>query len=151
MDEMKPENRVRVGCRVVIKLLARTGEGEQLAFDIVDDEQADYRAGFLGVSTALAQAILGEKPGIMIPYFTDDLMGVEILSIRESSRVPSDDAAARRGTAVKNAKDQIEFTNAVLFAASVDTKWGSYDADGLDYETWKRSQSETNGAAEEDG
>jgi hypothetical protein len=29
----------------------------------------------------------------------------------------------------------------VLFAASVDTKWGDYDADGLDYETWKARRS----------
>ena len=127
---------------VAINLLSRSGESEHLEFDLVPDEQADYQAGFLGANTPLAQAILGEKVGTTVPYFTDELMAVEILSIRESTRTPAVDAAARRDAAVQNAKDQIEFTNAVLFAASVDTKWGAYDADGLDYETWKARQPE---------
>ncbi len=142
---------VQPGSCVAIKLLSRSGETEHLEFDIVPDEHADYQAGFLGVSTPLAKAILGEKAGITVPYFTDELMAVEILSIRESTRTPAADAVVRRDAAVKNAKDQIEFTNAVLFAASVDTKWGSYDADGLDYETWKVSQSKDDATKDEEG
>ena len=141
MSENNSVPYVQIGFCVEIKLLSRSGESEHLEFDIVPDEQADYQAGFLGVSTPLAKAILGEKTGITIPYFTDELMAIEILSIRESTRIPAPDAAARRDTAVQNAKEQIEFTNAVLFAASVDTKWGTYDADGLDYEKWKARQS----------
>ena len=154
MIRMMSENisvpRVQPGSCVAIKLLSRSGESEHLEFDIVPDECADYQAGFLGVSTPLAKTILGEKAGITVPYFTDELMAVEILSIRESTRTPAVDAALRRDAAVKKAKDQIEFTNALLFAASVDTKWGSYDADGLDYETWKTRNSE-NAARDEEG
>lgn len=141
MPEIMPEPHVRVGYCVEIELLSRSGERESLKFDLVPDEQADYQAGFLGLSAPLAQAILGEKPGITIPFFTDELMAVEIISICKSTRTPDKETAAQREAALKDARDQIEFTNAVLFAASVDTKWGEYDADGLDYETWKARRS----------
>ena len=137
MSEIFDELRVQLGCLVEIELLSRTGERERLEFDLVLDEQADYQAGFLGAGTPLAQAILGEKIGVLIPYFTDELMAIEILSIQESTRKSEENAASQREAALKDAQDQIEFTNAVLFAASVDTKWGEYDADGLDYEQWK--------------
>jgi hypothetical protein len=107
----------------------------------VPDELADYQAGFLGASTPLAQAILGERIGVTIPYFTEELMAVEILAIRESTRKTGGEATSQREATLQDAKDQIEFTNAVLFAASVDTKWGEYDADGLDYEEWKARRS----------
>lgn len=141
MSETSSEPRAELGCLVEIELLSRTGMRERLEFDLVPDEQADYQAGFLGVSAHLAQAILGEKVGITIPYFTEELMAVEILAIRESTRTPEVDAGSQREAALKDAQDQIEFTNAVLFAASVDTKWGEYDADGLDYEEWKARRS----------
>ena len=140
MSEILDEPRAQLGCLVEIELLSRSGEREHLKFDLVSDQQADYQAGFLGVSTPLAQAILGEKIGVTIPYFTDELMAVEILSIRESRRSPDTNPASRREAALKDVQDQIEYTNAVLFAASVDTKWGEYDADGLDYEGWKARQ-----------
>jgi hypothetical protein len=140
MSEIPDEPRTQLGCLVEIELLSRSGEREHLKFDLVSDQQADYQAGFLGVSTPLAQAILGEKIGVTIPYFTDELMAVEILSIRESRRSPDTNPASRRKAALKDVQDQIEYTNAVLFAASVDTKWGEYDADGLDYEGWKARQ-----------
>ena len=84
---------------------------------------------------------MGEKIGVTIPYFTEELMAVEILSIRESTRTPETNTASQREAALKDAQDQIEFTNAVLFAASVDTKWGEYDADGLDFDEWKARRS----------
>ena len=139
MPENTNELRVQPGYCVSIKLLYRTEESEYLEFDLVPDEQSDYQTGFIGISTPFAKAILGEKAGITVPYFTDELMALEILSIRESTRTASD-SAVQRDRVVQNAKDQIEFTNAVLFAASVNTKWGSYDADGLDYEKWKARQ-----------
>ena len=147
MSENTNELRVQPGYCVAIKLLYRSGKSEHMEFDLVPDEQSDYQAGFIGVSTPFSKAILGEKAGITVPYFTDELMAIEILSIRESTRTAAD-TAVQRDSAVKSAKDQIEFTNAVLFAASVDTKWGSYDADGLDYEKWK-SRKAKNAASDE--
>jgi hypothetical protein len=140
MKEPSSDLRVQPGFQVELELLTRSGERERLKFDLVPDEQADYQAGFLGVSAPLAQAILGEQAGATVPFFTDELLAVEILDIRESTRTPDTETVAQRDAAIKEARDQIEFTNAVLFAASVDTKWGEYDADGLDYEEWKESQ-----------
>ena len=150
MSESASIPRVQLGCCVEIKLLSRSGKGEHLEFDLVPDEQADYQVGFLGISTPIAKAILGERAGTTVPYFTDELMAIEVISIRKSTRSPSTGAADRRGAALQEAKDQIEFTNAVLFAASVDTKWGAYDADGLDFDGWKARKSEDI-AKDEDG
>jgi hypothetical protein len=149
MSGKTPDARVQPGCHIALDLLSRSGERERLSFDLVPDSQADYQAGFLGISTPLAKAILGEKAGITIPYFTEELMAVEIISIRASTRSADKDAAEQRQAAIQEAKDQIEFTNAVLFAASMNTKWGAYDADGLDYEGWKGNQSETSTEDEE--
>ena len=139
---MEGPNRAEIGTQVELELLTRSGAREHLAFDLVPDPQADIQAGFLGESTPLAKAILGESAGIVIPYFTDEFQGVEILSITESTRKPPSDASAQREAKVQAAKEQIEFTNAVLFAASVDTKWGEYDADGLDFDQWKTNQTD---------
>jgi len=38
----------------------------------------------------------------------------------------------------------------VLFAASVDTKWGEYHADGLDFDEWKAQRSEESTAPDEE-
>ena len=149
MIENTNELRVQPGYCASIKLLYRSGEEEHHEFDLVPDEESDYQVGFLGVSTPLAKAILGEKAGVTVPYFTDELMAIEILSIRESTRT-AEDTAVQRDSAVQNAKDQIEFTNAVLFAASMNTKWGSYDADGLDYEKWKDRQAKSAAPDEQD-
>ena len=131
---------VQCGSHVEIELLTRVGGRERLEFDLVKDDQADYATGFLGVSAPLAKAILGEKAGVTVPYFTDELLGIEILSVAASTRKPVANTTAQRESAIRDVVDQIEFTNAVLFAASTDTKWGEYDADGLDYEGWKARQ-----------
>jgi hypothetical protein len=143
MSDNLSELRVSPGTCVEINLLSRDGGREHLMFDLVPDEKANFQSGFLGASTPLAKAIMGEKAGVTVPYFIDELMGIEIVSVQESIRVPNENAARQRDTSIQNAKDQIEFTNALLFAASVNTKWGSYDADGLDYKTWKAQQSDT--------
>jgi hypothetical protein len=117
---------------------------------LVPDSKADYQAGFLGLSTPLAKTILGEKAGITIPYFTDELMAVEILAIRESTRDAIGFPAEQRQAALQEVRDRIEFTNAVLFAASTNTKWGAYDADGLDYEEWKSRQPDESDKSEDE-
>jgi hypothetical protein len=150
MSEISDSPRIQIGCLVELELLSRSGECEALAFDLVPDQQADYQAGFLGVSTPLAKAILGEKAGITVPYFTDELQGIHIVSVSPSKRKPPGSAATEREAAVQDAVEKIEFTNAVLFAASVDTKWGEYDADGLDYEKWKARQSKDDAAAKDE-
>ena len=148
MEPPTRKNPAQIGTQVKIALVHRSGEREVLAFDLVRDEWADYAAGFLGASTHLAKAILGESPGTLIPYFTDELQAIEMLTVTESTRKPDESTLEQRTANLKEARDQIDFRNAVLFAASTDTKWGSYDADGLDYEQWK-SNPENRGSIDE--
>ena len=83
---MDQPTRAKIGTQVEIELLTRAGDRQRLTFDLVADAQADIQAGFLGASTPLAKAILGESPRILIPYFTEEYQGVEILSITASTR-----------------------------------------------------------------
>jgi len=133
-----------LGHNVEIALIHRGGRRETLTFDLVPDEQADYAAGFLGISTHLAKAILGESAGTLIPYFTDELQAIEMLTVAESTRKADESAQEQRAANLIETRDQIDFRNAVLFAASTDTKWGGYDADGLDYDNWKSKPGEEN-------
>ena len=135
--------RVALGYHVSLELVSRSGTRETLEFDLVPDDQADYQAGFLGDSAPLAQAILGESAGTLIPYFTEDFQAIEIISIAPATRKTKSGTATRRRENIQEAKNQIEFRDAVLFASSTDTKWGDYDADGLDYYKWK-SQAQNN-------
>ena len=140
--------RVSLGCHVHLELIARSGAREALTFDLVTDSQADYQAGFLGESALLARAILGESPGAVIPYFTDDLQAIEIISISDSIHKIRSETASQRQANIQEAKNQIEFRDAILFASSANTKWGGYDADGLDYGKWK-SQAQVSADDEE--
>ena len=128
---------VQLGCHVEIELVFRTGKRENLEFDLIPDAQADYQNGFVGISAPIAKAIIGEKYGYLIPFFTEEFQAVQILSIKKSNRKPDGNIPASRKASIQETLNQIEYRDVVLFASSTDTKWGSYDADGLDYEKWK--------------
>jgi hypothetical protein len=107
---------------------------EQITLVIVPDEQADFAAGFLGAGTPLAQAILGEKAGTKVPYFSGDAMGVQILSVEKTDLSPDEDAALRRERKLRQAVEQSERTSAMMFASSFSGKWGDYDPEAVDQE-----------------
>jgi transcription elongation GreA/GreB family factor len=65
--------RVEIGCHIEVELIYRFGEVENLEFDLVPDQLADYQAGFLSASAPLGCAILGENVGTLVPYFTEDI------------------------------------------------------------------------------
>jgi len=126
---------VGLNTHVVIELIDPSDESECLEFDIVPDSQADFYSGLLGVSTPLAIAISGRKVGEMVYYEAGEIQRVKVLSIDPSSSLAMDDAAARRKAAVEQAVKQVQRTNALIFATSVEGKWGDYDADGM-IENW---------------
>jgi hypothetical protein len=128
--------RVDIGCHVEVEVIYRSGEVENLEFDLVPDQLADYQAGFLSASTPLGRAIIGENAGTLVPYFTEDIQAVKILTVSKTTRVIETDATTRRNISLRKTLDQIEYRDAVLFASSADTKWGDYDADGLDFDNW---------------
>ncbi|MCJ7700073.1 MAG: hypothetical protein MUO62_00685 [Anaerolineales bacterium] len=140
MENRSRVNTAKMGCHIDLLLIHRSGEQNHLDFDLVPDDQADFENNFLGISTHLAKTIIGESPGYLIPYFTDELKAIKIISVRTSIRKSETGKNDHRKEILNQTRTQIEFRNAVLFASSTDTKWGSYDADALDFDKWKSEQ-----------
>jgi transcription elongation GreA/GreB family factor len=86
-EDLSPPSRpllAAVGAHVVLELITEDGESEQLEFDLVSDRSADFARGFLGESTPLAQAILGQPIGRPLLYQNADIRAVRILAIAPS-------------------------------------------------------------------
>ena len=122
---------VKTGMRVSVELLTEDGTREPVEFDLVPDDLADFAQGFVGEGTPLAQAILGAAAGDILPYQVDDIRQVLVITVAPSQRVPPKDTPERRTAALRSALDNVEHTNALIFAASYSSKWGDYDPDGL--------------------
>jgi hypothetical protein len=127
---------VTPGMHVELELVSRSGETQRLAVTIVPDAQADFTAGFLGAGTPLANAILGQTVGSLVPYPVADMRSVRILAASASGQTPAEAIAARREAVLRDATEKAQFIEAQIFASSVDTKWGDYDVDGLDPKKW---------------
>jgi hypothetical protein len=125
--------------RVEIDLTDPSGECERIAFTIVPDDQADFYSGLLGESTPLAAAILGKSAGMLASYYANGMQRVKILNVAPINGAGAGEAAARRKAAVQEALTQAERTSALIYATSVDSKWGDYDADGM-IEGWDEGQ-----------
>lgn len=128
--------KIDLGMLVEIELISQAGQSERLIFTLVVDEQADFKAGFLGVGTPLAKTILGHIEGERLDYTVGDMLGLKILSVTVSDQVQSEDVAARREAVMRKALKHSDFVNALTFATSVNSKWGDYDIDSLDPEQW---------------
>jgi hypothetical protein len=127
---------------VEIEMTDAWGEAEKLAFDIVPDVQADYYAGYLGESTPLAQAILGCRTGNVVVYKAgEEACKVRILSIQAATGKTGGEADARRA-AVQQAREQIAKTDAMIFASTVEGKWGEYDTDSMEAAETKPDETE---------
>jgi transcription elongation GreA/GreB family factor len=124
-------NRISVGCQVEVDLLDRAGKRERFSFVIVQDEEADFAHGYLGESTPLAKALLGEKTGTIVPYLKDDIHSIEILAVNKPTNKPTEDAAKKRKAKMEETIREVEDTNAMIFASSFSGKWGDYDPDSI--------------------
>jgi len=132
VDAMK----ANVGCHVEIELLGAEGN-EKMAFDIVPDQAADFAAGLLGVSTPLAQALLGHAAGSQVPYAMHDIRAVRILAVSPAQEVGAEAAEKRRAEAERAAR-QAQRDSAISFASSFSGKWGDYDPAGM--EGWEEEK-----------
>jgi hypothetical protein len=131
---------VQVGYEVLVELVTEEGT-EQMQFDIVLDEFADFSLGFLGAHTPLARAILGQPVGAEVPYRQGDALSVRILAAAPSSRAPQTDVAERRQEVLRKAVEQSDMTSAMIFASSFTGKWGDYDPQGIAH--WEGDESGT--------
>ena len=123
---------IRNGTHVEVELINRSGKSERLAFTLVEDGQADFTAGFLGEGTPLARTLIGHTAGEVLPYAAGDLRSVKVLAVTVSERTPEENVAARRKAVLRQAVDHSDYINAMIFATSVNSKWGDTDVQGLD-------------------
>ena len=120
------------GAHVDLELIDASGGREALSFDIVPDKLADFKNGFLGEKTPLAQAISGHFAGERLPYQVDEIIEIHILNVQRSQVKPDKGIEARRQAAMQKAVNQSDLTSTVLFASSYNGKWGDYDPSRLD-------------------
>ena len=137
--EHKPT--VQPGTHVVVELLDAHGESERLEFDLVPDQAADFSRGYLGAGTPLARAILNKPAGVTVPYRQADILQVRILSVTPAESLPVDDLTHQREQAARKALEQVQRTNAILFASSFSGKWGDYDPDGITH--WDETEQDS--------
>jgi Transcription elongation factor, GreA/GreB, C-term len=131
-DETREESNatpilVGIGTRVEVELVDESGAGELLVVDIVPDSQADFSSGFLGAGTPLAQAILGQPAGTVVPYKVGDILQVRILKVASDASTPPADIDAKRQAVIQQAIAQSELVSDMAFALAVGSKWGDYD------------------------
>lgn len=131
MSEIKPDAPVllpvALGTHVQVELIDESGASEQLSFDLVEDAQADFAHGFLGIGTPLAQAILGKSAGSMVPYRVGDVAQVSVLSVAQAVRAPDEDVAAKRQAVIQEVVAHSDRITDMAFALAVGSKWGDYD------------------------
>jgi hypothetical protein len=121
---------VAVGTHVAVELIDEAGVNERLEFDLVPDEQADFANGFLGESTPLAQAILGQTAGSVVAYRVGDVAKVSVLTVALEGRLPVEDVAAKRQAVIQQVVAESERISDMVFALAVGSKWGDYDPGG---------------------
>ncbi len=135
-----PPPTVQPGSHVVVELISATGEIQQLEFDLVPEESADFSRGYLGITTPLAKTILNQPAGATLPYQQADILQVRIISVTDSAPLPLADLAQQREEAARKALQQVQRTDAMIFASSFSGKWGDYDPDGIAH--WEETHPE---------
>ncbi len=118
---------VQAGRHVVLDIHYQGGEVEHLSLDVVPDAAADFVRGMLGESTPLAKAIMGKHAGEKIAYREGDALEVHILEVRVELAGQPVDLTQRRQETERKARQQSDQTSLIIFASSVNNKWGDYD------------------------
>jgi hypothetical protein len=121
---------VALGARVQVELVGELGGVEALDLVLVPDADADLARGYLGQGTPLGRAIAGQQAGSRLPYQQGDIVAVRILSVVPDD-VPDTGAAANRQAVIQQAVERSAAQDIARLALTVDTKWGSYDPDGI--------------------
>ena len=136
-----PDNqglKIWTGRHVTLDLKYENGEVERLELDVVADNTADFDKGFLGESTPLAKAILGKSAGMVVPYRAGDIVEVRIVAVTGELSGQPEDQSTRREKTIRKAISDSDRTNAIIYASSMNSKWGDYDPDGLKEDDWDK-------------
>ncbi|MCB9156842.1 MAG: GreA/GreB family elongation factor [Caldilineaceae bacterium] len=122
-----PAEQVGIGCLVEIELINREGDGERMTVTLVREQAANMEQNLLGANTPLAKAILGKYVGRVVSYQMGDVQSVRIVSVQRDHLTAAADTAERRAAILEKARSAAERTNAEMFAASFNGKWGDYN------------------------
>ncbi|MEZ4711453.1 MAG: GreA/GreB family elongation factor [Caldilineaceae bacterium] len=122
-----PQQQVGIGCLVEIELISQQGDRERMSFTLVREQSADIEQNLLGANTPLAKALLGKFVGRTVPYKMGDVQSVRIVSVQRDHLSETADTAERRAAILETARTAAERTNAEMFAASFNGKWGDYN------------------------
>jgi hypothetical protein len=140
IGDSKKVQKAQIGAHVRVELVYQA-ETEQLEFDIVADQYADFAHGLLGESTPLAQALIGKITGQAVPYKVGDAQMVKILEVLPGKHTEVENVSARRQEAMRKVLEETERTNAIIFASSYSGKWGDYDPSGI--EGWEKKDTQS--------
>jgi Transcription elongation factor, GreA/GreB, C-term len=128
---MSEQTKIELGTRADIELIAKDRSREKLQLVIVADQAANFDQGFLGISTPLAQTIIGHGAGETLDYPRGDILQVNILSVQAAGEAVSAETAEQRDQRLRRARDKAELANMVSFALTFDSKWGDYDPEQI--------------------
>ncbi len=123
--------KIWVGRHVELDLRYENSEVERLSLDIVENNAADFDNGLLGENTPLAKAILGKQAGDVVVYRAGDIVEVRIHSVVEKQNTTPIDLSGRREEVTRKAIRQSDHSSLVIYASSMNSKWGEYDPDAL--------------------
>lgn len=133
---------VWAGRHVEIEVRYEDGETEVMALDVVADAAADFTRGFLGEGTPLGQAILGKSAGDVVNYRAGDIVRVRVLAVRDTLNAPPEDLTGRRAEVTRKALEDADKTSLLIYASSMNSKWGDYDPAILQEDEDAEEQSE---------
>lgn len=119
--------KIWVGRHVELELKYENLEVERLSLDIVADNAADFDNGLLGESTPLAKAILGKQVGAVISYHAGDIIEVRVLTVSVAKNEKPVDLSERREETQQKAIQDSDRTSLIIYASSMNSKWGEYD------------------------
>jgi hypothetical protein len=86
----------------------------------------------IGESTPLAKAIIGHEAGAHLPYRVGDALRVHLKNITMSLNSEPVDLTDRREDTLRKAVKESDRANAIIFASSMNSKWGDYDPSGIE-------------------
>ena len=132
--ETEPTRRLLadIGTHVELELILDGGSVEALSVDIVPDSAADFPNGRLGASAPLAKVLIGSPAGGRLIYHAGDICAVRLLSVRRSDNAEPEDLSSRRKEAERRAVDRSDRTSVMIYAASMNNKWGDLDPSNIE-------------------
>ncbi len=74
---------------------------------------------------------MGRQAGEVVPYRAGDIVEVRILSVSAELSAQPEDLSQRREEAERKAIRHSDYTSAVIYASSMNSKWGDYDPGAL--------------------